>query len=304
METALLGQSDAVNTINKVITDPPHIFLSGGYGSGKTSFVHEILKYYYSSHKISYMDPAWTLWLSSEQDRGIHCVRQSVTEFVRHTSAIEGVYRWIIIDDADSFPTISQQALRRPMETHAHTTRFIFVSRHVSDIIQPIRSRCLHIELDTIPPMILMSHFFKQNGFPNVALDPSAIGAIFSLAQTPTHLRNMSKVICSIYGNSGKPVEGHDIIGLFAAPAFSLCVKLLNAYIDKNRDDMHNIFMSIWTTGISYEDFLHELTQSVRQLGHIDPVVNQDIHQMILKGWILFAQGKTHVLDLIRLFMV
>jgi len=30
--------------------------------------------------------------------------------------------------------------------------------------------------------------------------------------------------------------------------------------------------------------------------------VNQDIHQLILKGWISFAQGKTHSLDLMRLF--
>lgn len=62
------------------------------------------------------------------------------------------------------------------------------------------------------------------------------------------------------------------------------------------------LFMDIWSTGISYEDFLHELTSSVHQLGMIPPAVNQSIHQLILKGWISFAQGKIHSLDLMRLF--
>jgi hypothetical protein len=62
------------------------------------------------------------------------------------------------------------------------------------------------------------------------------------------------------------------------------------------------LFLEIWTTGISYEDFLHELTSSVVQMGILSPLVNQDIHQLILKGWISFAQGKTHSLDLMRLF--
>ena len=62
------------------------------------------------------------------------------------------------------------------------------------------------------------------------------------------------------------------------------------------------VFLEIWTTGISYEDFLNELTSSVVQLGILPPSINQDIHQLILKGWISFAQGKTHSMDLMRLF--
>jgi DNA polymerase III delta prime subunit len=115
LETSLLGQEDALEILEKVLHDPPHLFFSGGYGSGKTTLLNDFLKAYYKPHGISPTNSEWTLWLSSEQDRGIHCVRQSVAEFVRHTSAREGVYRWIIVDDADSLPMISQQALRRPM---------------------------------------------------------------------------------------------------------------------------------------------------------------------------------------------
>jgi len=303
METALCGQSDIVGTINKIIGDPPHIFLSGAYGSGKTTLVHEFLKAYYAPHGISYMDPEWTVWLSSEQDRGIHCVRQSVTEFVRHTSAKPGVYRWIVIDDADSFPTISQQALRRPMETHAHTTRFIFVSRHTGDIIQPIRSRCLHLEMDTVSPMTLLPFFFAEAGYPKMSIDPAALQVLFSLAHTPTELRSVARLAASIFKDPGKVIYSQDLIDLFAAPAFSLCISLLESYVKQDRARMMQDFLAIWATGISYEDFLHELTLSVNQIGVLAPSASQEIYQLVLKGWISFAQGKTHTLDLMRLFL-
>jgi len=304
METVLLGQEAPIALLNQTLKDPPHIFLSGGYGSGKTTLIREFLTAYYAPHSISLADPEWVLWLSSEQDRGIHCVRQSVAEFVRHTSARPGVYRWIVIDDADSLPIISQQALRRPMETHAHTTRFLFVSRYTTDIIHPIRSRCIHLEITSIPPTVLMQHFCKEAGFPNISVDPSAILVFLSLAQTPTELRHISLILCSTYGskNPHAVITTQDILDLFAAPSFSLCLTLLNAFVAKDDVKIMQTFMAIWATGISYEDFLHELSSTVVQLGSLTPQMSQEIHQLIVKGWISFAQGKTHSLDSMRLF--
>jgi len=89
---------------------------------------------------------------------------------------------------------------------------------------------------------------------------------------------------------------------LFSSPSFSICLDILRAYIRKDKETMMKLFMDIWATGISYEDFLHELTSSVYQIGIIPPSINQAIHQLILKGWISFAQGKIHSLDLMRLF--
>ena len=303
-QTTLVGQNGPTQIFQEIIKDPPHLFVSGSYGCGKTTIVNEFMRAYYAPHGINPKDPEWALWLSSEQDRGIHCVRQSVAEFVRHSSAREGVYRFIIVDDADSLPMISQQALRRPMETHSHTTRFIFVSRHSTDLIQPLKSRCLQIELDLVSPIVLAKHFCERAGFPNINISQSSIVIFMSLAQTPTEIKNVCEIICRVYGGSPEPREitSDEIINLFASPSFSLCMELLRAYVRKDRDTMMRVFLDIWTTGISYEDFLHELTSSVMQMGVLLPKTSQDIHQLILNGWISFAQGKTHSLDLMRLF--
>ena len=303
VQTSLVGQDDALSILNQVVHDPPHIFLSGGYGCGKTTLINEFLAEYYKTHSISIHDPEWVLWLSSEQDRGIHCVRQSVAEFVRHSSARAGVYRFIVVDDSDSLPMISQQALRRPMETHSHTTRFIFISRHISDLIKPLKSRCLHIELDMISPLILVNHFCNIHGRENLCIEPNAIAMFMSLAQTPIEIKNICQILFKVYGAEKKAIASKDLLGLFSSPSFSLCLDILKAFVKNDKEAMMPLFLKIWTTGISYEDFLYELTSSVHQMGVLSPVINQRIHQLILKGWVYFAQGKTHSLDLMRLFL-
>jgi DNA polymerase III gamma/tau subunit len=208
------------------------------------------------------------------------------------------------VDDADSLPIISQQALRRPMETHSHTTRFLFCSRHVGDLIQPLRSRCMHLEMDTISPIVLVDHFLKEQGYSGIRLSRSAVSVFMSIAQTPTQIRNITKILG--YKFSSKTpyvINDTDIIDNFSAPSFSLCLNLLKAYVYDKHDEIIPIFIDLWTTGISYEDFLHELDSSLHMMGIIPASISQKIHQLLLRGWIYFAQGKTHTLDMMRLFL-
>lgn len=303
LKSKLIGQEEAIELLEKVLDDPPHLFFSGGYGSGKTTLLHEFLSTYFTRKGLKPTAES-ILWLSSEQDRGIHCVRQSVAEFVRHTSATPGIYRWIVVDDADSLPIISQQALRRPMETHDHTTRFIFCSRHYSDLIQPLRSRCMHIELDMISPFMLVQHFLTTDSYTNLSLEPNAYAVFMSIAQTPTEIRSIIRILGKQFGNE-KPyvITSQDILNKFSAPSFSLCLNLLKAFIRGDQTEMIRIFMELWFTGISYEDFLYELNSSIYMLGILPAKTAQRIHQLLLRGWMCFAQGKTHSLDVMRLFI-
>lgn len=303
IQTQLIGQEDSIELLEKVLDDPPHLFFSGGYGCGKTTLLHEFIAAYFKRKGLKPTAES-ILWLSSEQDRGIHCVRQSVAEFVRHASNTPGTYRWIVVDDADSLPIISQQALRRPMETHDHTTRFLFCSRHTSDLIQPLRSRCMQIEVDVISPFVLVKHFLEKDGYHNLSLAQNAYAVFMSIAQTPTEIRNITRIIGRHFGKETKyTITSKDILEHFSAPSFSLCLNLLRAYISGQHDRMIQTFMELWMTGISYEDFLYELNSSIYMIGVLPAKVAQRIHQLLLRGWICFAQGKTHSLDIMRLFM-
>lgn len=299
IETELIGQEENLGILNEILKDPPHLFFSAGYGGGKTTIMNDFLRAYYKQYSISNPGQEWILNLSSDQDRGIHCVRQSVAEFVRHAPKTPGIYRWILCDDADSLPIISQQALRRPMETHDHITRFIFCSRHSSDLITPLRSRCLHIELETINPIQLLLYFSLKAQTP-LRFSPDSINLLLTLSQTPTEIKRMV-LILSAQHNNEKCITQEDILSLFGSPSFSLCVQLLRFFLADKRDDCITIFFKIWSTGISYEDFLNEMNVTLRQMGPMNAQKSQAIHELILRGWILFAQGKTHSFDILRL---
>jgi hypothetical protein len=98
-------------------------------------------------------------------------------------------------------------------------------------------------------------------------------------------------------------VTNEDVLGLFSAPSFSLCFELLKSFILKDDTKMIGIFIELWKTGISYEDFLHELDSSLDLMEFIPAAAAQEIHELLIRGWMYFAQGKTHTLDMMRLFL-
>ena len=71
----------------------------------------------------------------------------------------------------------------------------------------------------------------------------------------------------------------------------------------KNEKMLLHLFFKLWSTGISYEDFLYELNIYIKQLGILEPNLNQLLYYTIMKGWIQFAQGKTHSFDILRLLI-
>ena len=302
-KTELIGQNYIEEIFNKILDDTndiPHIFISGCNGSGKTSLLKEFIDAYYKKHSIKNKSE-WIMNLSSEKDRGIHCVRQNVTEFVHHTSAKQGVYRWILIDDADSLPIISQQALRRPMETHAHTTRFFFCSRYSSDLIPPLRSRCLHIEVESVSPFDLIDHFLKKNSSKQV-LTPEAYSFIMTLVKSASQIKSIINILTNYY-KTEEVISIQHINYLFGSPNYSFSIDILRAYVKKDNEKLFNLFFKIWSTGVSYEDFLQDLNIYSKQLGILQPKIDQMINYFIMKGWIQFAQGKTQSFDILRLLI-
>jgi DNA polymerase III gamma/tau subunit len=302
-KTELICQNYIEDIFNKILDDTndiPHIFISGCNGSGKTTLLKEFIESYYKKHSIKNKSE-WIMNLSSEKDRGIHCVRQNVTEFVHHTSAKQGVYRWILIDDADSLPIISQQALRRPMETHAHTTRFFFCSRYSSDLIPPLRSRCLHIEVESVSPFDLIDYFLKKNTSKQ-ALTPEAYSFIMTLVKSPSQIKSIINILSNYYITE-EVISIQHINYLFGSPNYSFSIDILGAYVKKDNEKLFNLFFKIWSTGVSYEDFLQDLNIYSKQLGILQPKIDQMINYFIMKGWIQFAQGKTQSFDILRLLI-
>lgn len=294
MQTSCLGCSDILSTLNKVQSDPPHLFLSGCYGSGKTTIATEFLTHYFSKYGLTMDDPQWCLQIRSDQDRGIHRIRETITEFVRRISVKPGVYRWIFIDDADSLPVLSQQALRRPMETHYHTTRFLFCSRYTSDLIPALRSRCLHIECNPLPSLDAWNELKEAYNLPENPLERNELilrcptvdqlkiyGPIFPFIQ--------EKTAC----NQIKLYQDKD-------PFYN---QVIRSILEKDKDKMCKAVLELYGRGHSFEDCLFILSERAQQIMTLNPSQFETIQKFFIQGWIFTTQGRTGFLDLLDLFL-
>jgi DNA polymerase III gamma/tau subunit len=297
MERLLIGQDSVYDTFEQIIKDPPHIFLTGPFGYGKTSLATAFLETYFKQFGISPTDPEWVLYLSSDSDRGIHRVREGVAEFVRHTSLRKGVYRWILVDDSDTLPMVSQQALRRPMETHAHTTRFLFCSRHVSDLIAPLRSRCLHIEIDTISLNTLLESLTTRFAITK-PISEKTKQFLLMMSLSPRHLIYYMKCIACL----GDSFNEEKFCSLFSGISDDRIRSLIIAFLKKDKERVLDLLFDIWNSGISYEDFLTDLSRCSKNMGYLPPLQDQKLHELMIQGWIYYTHGRTHLLDVLSLF--
>lgn len=143
----------------------PHLIIQGMSGSGKKLRIALFLKEKYGNFNTS----TTTMWFKlpgkSEEksmtllasryhyqfNPNIHnmydrVLMQAFINEIIHYKLITGIpYRIIVIEDADLLTVEAQEALRKTLETHIETCRFIFLCNNEGRIIDPIYSRCNRI---------------------------------------------------------------------------------------------------------------------------------------------------------------
>ena len=117
----------------------PNMILYGGNGIGKTSSIHCLAKKLIPNNL--YNDAV--LELNTSEDRGIGIVRNKIKCFAqKKVNLPQGIYKIIIMDEADTLQQGSQQSLRRIIELYSYNTRFVFICNEITQIIEPLQSRC------------------------------------------------------------------------------------------------------------------------------------------------------------------
>src|SRR6185437_3666197 len=143
----IINQKEIIKGLKNLMDKPdelPHLLFSGSAGIGKTTtalcLAREILGDDWKRN---------TLELNASDERGIKMVRERVKEFASimklslNQTKNERPFKIIILDEADEMTAEAQTALRRIIEDSSKTTRFIFICNYLSQIIEPIQSRCV-----------------------------------------------------------------------------------------------------------------------------------------------------------------
>src|ERR687896_59059 len=155
----VVDQKEIIKGISNLIKSPdiPHMLFAGPAGVGKTTTALCIA--------MELLGEEWrknTLELNASDERGIKMVRERVKEFAASIKLADdkefGKPKIIILDEADEMTSEAQTALRRIIEDSARTTRFIIICNYLSQIIEPIQSRCVVFRFTRLPKEDVINH--------------------------------------------------------------------------------------------------------------------------------------------------
>lgn len=304
--TSLVGQDSVWNECIKQFDTPCHIFITGPPGCGKTTIMRELLQEY-AKIKNRPNKGIWgynsldeCLLLGPDQDRGIQTIRGQVSLFIRQTSIGENIFRWVIIDDVDTFPQISQQALRRPMESYSHITRFLFIGTSEDDLIPALRSRCIHIPMNTVNPLFFKDKFIsKFCNIENNFFSNDIWSWIINLSNSNiSDLVRLLKLISDAKNVFGIELTLDKIQMLCSSPFYVDFLPLLHSISNKNLTVSIKNLITIWKRGYAYEDIL-ESFQVINKLFNNGNFNNNIlIHKFLINAWISYCKSNTSILAL------
>jgi DNA polymerase III delta prime subunit len=301
IQTSLVGMNSAVSQLESCLDNPPHIFLVGFPGTGKSTLARDFLKAYFKKCNISKKEESeYCVEISSHQDRGIHTFRQILNDHVRWIAPRKGVYRWIVIDDCDTLPAISQQALRRPMETFDHITRFLFISQNQESLITPLQSRCHIILIEPSNNSEIYIEILKREGFPLGSYTDDAYNELVSLSLCSImKFQSFARMLYALKLSEEWKILTLDYIkGAFDSSIWNTMKELLYLLMRCDWESAEKQMYKIWELGYSFEDILFELEHNIVIMNIIDHRAWYNIQQFLIKSWIYHSQSRSSILDL------
>jgi len=248
----IVGQQHVVERLEHFVRTKslPHCLFAGPAGIGKTTASLALANELYGEQ--------WQgnfLELNASDERGIDTVRVKVKEFAR-TIPMNGSFKIVYLDEADSLTKDAQHALRRTMENYASICRFILSCNYSGKIIAPIQSRCAVFRFSALGEKEITGALQSIAKKEKMVVDDKAMKAIFLTSEG-----DMRKAINILQMASSQKKITEDVVYEVTGKADPQEVrKMLEAAMSGDFQAARKMLVDLmYQRGLSGEDLIKEI---------------------------------------------
>ena len=268
----IVNQNEIIGGISSLIKNPeaiPHLLFAGPPGVGKTTAALCLARHL--------LGEDWrkdTLELNASDERGIKMVRERVKSFaavfklVTDSNSEQKMYRLIILDEADEMTPEAQTALRRIIEDSSKTTRFIIICNYLSQIIDPLQSRCVIFRFTRLAEKHVIDHMKMICKKEGINFEDKALSKIYEI--TSGDLRLSINILQA--SAATKHVSISNVLSTMGMSGRAKVADIIRLAISGKFNESRIKLMELTTVyGMSHGDFLKYANQEIYSMKLPDP---------------------------------
>jgi replication factor C small subunit len=268
----IVNQNEIIGGISSLIMNPeaiPHLLFAGPPGVGKTTAALCLARHL--------LGEDWrkdTLELNASDERGIKMVRERVKSFaavfklVTDSNSEQKMYRLIILDEADEMTPEAQTALRRIIEDSSKTTRFIIICNYLSQIIDPLQSRCVIFRFTRLAEKHVIDHMKMICKKEGINFEDKALSKIYEI--TSGDLRLSINILQA--SAATKHVSISNVLSTMGISGRAKVADIIRLAISGKFNESRIKLMELTTVyGMSHGDFLKYANQEIYSMKLPDP---------------------------------
>ena len=183
----IIEQTEVIKVLKNTLEtgDLPHLLFYGPPGTGKTSTILAMVRQLFGPKIIHDR----VIELNASDDRGINIVRDSIITFAKIAIGSKDPrfpcpdFKIVILDEADAMTPDAQAALRTVMEKNSSITRFVFICNYITQIIDPISSRCTKFRFKSVNRDSIFNKLKVISMNENINIDDDCLRKIVELSE-------------------------------------------------------------------------------------------------------------------------
>jgi replication factor C small subunit len=257
----------------------PHLLFSGAPGVGKTTLAKILI------NQLG-IDDYDVLEINASRENSVDTIRDKITGFVQTMPF--GVFKVVLLDEADYISPNGQAALRGVMETYHASARFILTCNYPNRVIPALHSRCQGFHIERVDVTEFTARMATVLVTESVEFDLDTLDT-YVKATYPDMRKCLN--MCQMNSQEGRLVPPHgdeggvkewklDVVNLFKAGRITEARKLMCA--SARPEEMEEIFRWMYDNINLWSKDIHKQDQAIviirNGLANVPLVADQEIN--------------------------